>query len=92
MHSNSFVIYYQMMLHGSTIKVCSRFCLALYHYTIYNDFTWYYICSTWFLDIRISTSLWCTVTEKIVWVKTNWLDQYWMNIGPGGPIVATKLV
>ena len=25
-------------------------CLVLYHYT---DYTWYYICSAWFLDIRI---------------------------------------
>ena len=28
--------------------------VILYHYTINNDYTRYNICSTWFLDIRIS--------------------------------------
>ena len=27
----------------------------LYHYTINNNYMWYYICSAWFLVIRIST-------------------------------------
>ena len=31
------------------------FHLILYHYTVNNDYTWYNIRSTWFLDIRIST-------------------------------------
>ena len=30
-------------------------CVILYHYTVNNDYTWYYICSAWFLDIIIST-------------------------------------
>ena len=29
--------------------------VVLFHYTINNDYTWYYICSAWFLDIIIST-------------------------------------
>ena len=33
--------------------------LILYHYTIDNDYTWYYICSAWFLDIIISTCIIC---------------------------------
>ena len=45
------------MLHSSTVKVCFsvQFCLILYHYTIINDYTRYYICSAWFLVIIIST-------------------------------------
>ena len=26
--------------------------VLLYHYTINNDYAWYNMCSTWFLDIR----------------------------------------
>ena len=45
------------MLHGSTVKICfmCSSVLILYYYTINNDYTWYYICSAWFLDIIIST-------------------------------------
>ena len=35
------------------------FCLILYHYTINKDYTWYYICCAWFLDIIISTCYKC---------------------------------
>ena len=61
-HSKCFIIYYRLMVHGSTIKVC----LILYHYI--NDYMWYYICSTWFLDIRISTCL------KIAFLGYCWLS------------------
>ena len=32
---------------------------SIYHliYIINNEYAWYYTCSTWFLDIRISTCL-----------------------------------
>ena len=35
--------------------VYSLYCLILYHYTINNDCRWYSICSTWRLDITVST-------------------------------------
>ena len=61
-YSNCFVIFYRLMLHSFNIKVCFyvQFCLLLYHYTINNDYTWCYICSTWYLDNRILTCF----TEK----------------------------
>ena len=37
---------------------------VLYHYTINKDYTWYYICSAWFLDIIISTCF-CLATERL---------------------------
>ena len=60
MYSNCLVIY-QLMLHGSTIKVYFM-CSSVYQYTINNDYTWYCICSAWFLDIIIST---CFVLDKL---------------------------
>ena len=32
-----------------------QFYLILYHYTANNDYTWYYICRAWFLDVGLST-------------------------------------
>ena len=43
------------MLHGSIINVYFMFSSIQYHYTINNDYTWYYICSAWFLVTRISS-------------------------------------
>ena len=35
------------MYYHASVKVC--LCLVLYPYTISNDYTWYNICSIWFL-------------------------------------------
>ena len=44
---------------GCAIRYPKIGCLRyiLYYYTLNNDYTWYYICSAWFLDIIISTCL-----------------------------------
>ena len=48
------------------------FCLILYHYTINKDYTGYYICSTWLLDIIIST---CSHNVEDRCVKTDLVFQ-----------------
>ena len=49
-----------------------QFCLILYHdhYTINNDYTWYYICSTWFLDIIIPTCLLSLLYHYLMSINT----------------------
>ena len=44
--------------------VCVYYCLTMFCYTINDVYTWY-ICSTWFLDIRLSTYiLWRNLIEN----------------------------
>ena len=54
--------------------------LVLYHYTINNDYTWYYIRSVWFLDIVISTCIQLSLGDIITAVLWLFLflsdDQY----------------
>ena len=41
MYSNCLVVYYQLILHGSTIRYFYvLFCLIRYHYTINNDYNY----------------------------------------------------
>ena len=53
-------------------------CLVLFntvslHYIIYNDYTWYYICSAWFLDIIISTCFLRKLLDMLVGMVTVYL-------------------
>ena len=59
-YSHSLIIYHQLILHGSAIKVrfvFSTVYCCIIELQIANDYMWCYICSAWFLDIRISTCL-----------------------------------
>ena len=44
-------------------------CVILFYYTINNDYTWYYICSAWFLDIIISTCFTATVISQVMRIR-----------------------
>ena len=49
----SFLLYSTVIPHSYLSRyVCIQHCLILYCYSINNDYAWYNICSTWFLNIN----------------------------------------
>ena len=49
----------------------------MYHYT---DYTWYYICSAWFLDIKISTCFYTVPDNSSHYVSVNLIMSLWYVI------------